>query len=91
VADLLPAEVLSRPKQGFGTPMEEWLRGDFGVRAQDAIHRSSLVERGLLDYDRIDQIFLAHRAGHGDWHKHLWNLYSVSVWHDRWIAGRTAG
>jgi asparagine synthase (glutamine-hydrolysing) len=85
---LLPEEVLSRPKQGFGTPMEEWMRGDFGLRAQEAIRRSSLAERGLLDYDRIDQLFAAHRAGRGDWHKHLWNLYSVSVWHDRWIARR---
>jgi asparagine synthase (glutamine-hydrolysing) len=86
---LLPDEVLSRPKQGFGTPMEEWMRGDFGVRAQQAIRHSSLAERGLLDYDRIDQLFAAHRAGRGDWHKHLWNLYSVSTWHDRWIAGQS--
>jgi asparagine synthase (glutamine-hydrolysing) len=86
---ILPQEVLSRPKQGFGTPMEEWLRGDFGVRAREAIRRSSLAERGLLDYERIDELFAAHRAGRGDWHKHLWSLYSISAWHDRWIAGRS--
>jgi asparagine synthase (glutamine-hydrolysing) len=85
---VLPDAVLSRPKQGFGTPMEEWLRGEFGLEAQDVIRRSSLAERGLLNYDRIDAMFAAHRAGRGDWHKHLWNLYSVSAWHDRWIAGR---
>jgi len=87
---LLPDEILSRPKQGFGTPMEEWMRGDFGVRAQQTIRRSSLAERGLLDYERIDQLFAAHRGRRGDWHKHLWNLYSVSAWHDRWIAGQSA-
>ena len=64
------------------------MRGDFGVAAQAAIRRSSLLERGLLDYGLIDELFAAHRAGRGDWHKHLWNLYNVSVWHDRWIAGR---
>jgi asparagine synthase (glutamine-hydrolysing) len=85
---ILPTEVLSRPKQGFGTPMEEWMRGDFGVRAQDTIRRSSLSGRGLLDYEQVDKLFAAHRAGRGDWHKHLWSLYNVSVWHDRWIAGR---
>ena len=86
---LLPDEILYRPKQGFGTPMEEWMRGDFGVRAQQAIRRSSLAERGLLDYERIDRLFAAHRAGRGDWRKHLWNLYNVSAWHDRWIARRS--
>jgi asparagine synthase (glutamine-hydrolysing) len=88
MSGILPQEVLSRPKQGFGTPMEEWMRGDFGVSAQDAIRCSSLAERGLLDYERIDELFAAHRAGRGDWHKHLWNLYAVSAWHDRWIAQR---
>ena len=65
------------------------MRGEFGIQAQEAIRRSSLAERGLLDYERIDELFAAHRAGRGDWHKHLWNLYNVSVWHDHWIA-RTA-
>jgi asparagine synthase (glutamine-hydrolysing) len=86
---VLPEKVIDRPKQGFGTPMEEWLRGDFGRRAQEVVQRSSLRELGLLDYPRVDRMFAAHRAGRGDWSKHIWNLYSVSAWHDRWIAGRT--
>ena len=56
---LLPDEVLSRPKQGFGTPMEEWMRGDFGARTQEEIRRSSLADRGLLDYERVDELFAA--------------------------------
>lgn len=85
---ILPDEIIDRPKQGFGTPMEEWLRGPFGATAQAAVHASSLRERGLLNYGQIDRLFAAHRADRGDWSKHLWNLYTVSIWHDRWIAGR---
>jgi asparagine synthase (glutamine-hydrolysing) len=88
MAGLLPEEILTRPKQGFGTPMQEWMRGPFGQQAQAEIKASSLAERGLLDYNLIDALFTAHRAGRGDWHKHLWNLYTVSLWHDRWIAGQ---
>ena len=86
--DALPAEVLERPKQGFGSPMEEWLRGDFGRHAQQAVRDSALRERRLLDYDVVDGLFAAHAAGRGDWSKHLWNVYCVSRWYDRWIAGR---
>ena len=86
VEGLLPREILERKKQGFGAPMEEWLREDFGRRAQEAVRRSSLAERELLDYDEVDRLFEAHRAGRGDWSKHLWNLYSISSWHDRWVA-----
>jgi asparagine synthase (glutamine-hydrolysing) len=85
---LLPDDIIDRPKQGFGTPMKEWLRGPFGARAQVQVRSSSLSERGLLDYDIVDRLFAAHRAGRGDWSTHLWNLYTVSAWHDRWIAGR---
>jgi asparagine synthase (glutamine-hydrolysing) len=83
---ILPDEIIDRPKQGFGTPMEEWLRGPFGAVAHAAVRASSLRERALLNYGQIDQLFSAHRAHRGDWSKHLWNLYTVSVWHDRWIA-----
>jgi asparagine synthase (glutamine-hydrolysing) len=84
--DTLPPEVLARPKQGFGSPMEEWLRGDFGHDAQAAVRGSALAERELLDYDVVDSLFAAHRRGRGDWSKHLWNLYCVSRWYDRWVA-----
>ena len=59
--DALPPEVLARPKQGFGSPMEEWLRGDFGRDAQAAVRGSELAERELLDYDVVDRLFAAHR------------------------------
>lgn len=84
--DRLPDEVLNRPKQGFGTPMAEWLRGPFGLVARDAVRSSTLAERGLLDYAGIDSLFAAHQRGRADWSYHLWNLYNVSAWHDRWIA-----
>lgn len=84
--DALPPEILARPKQGFGSPMEEWLRGAFGRDAQAAVRGSRLAERGLLDYDVIDRLFEAHRRGRGDWSKHLWNVYCVSRWYDRWVA-----
>jgi asparagine synthase (glutamine-hydrolysing) len=90
VDGLIPPEIIRRPKQGFGTPMREWLRGEFGRRAQREVRGSSLAERGLLDYELVDRLFAAHRAGAGSWEYHLWNLYSVSVWHDHWVAGRTA-
>jgi asparagine synthase (glutamine-hydrolysing) len=84
--DALPPEILARPKQGFGSPMEEWLRGAFGRDAEAAVRGSALVERELLDYDVIGRLFAAHRRGRGDWSKHLWNLYCVSRWYDRWMA-----
>ena len=84
----LPDVVLDRPKQGFGTPMDAWLRGPFGERARETVRRSGLVSEGYLDGPRVDELFRAHLAG-GDWSYHLWNVYNASAWFDHWIAGRT--
>ena len=81
---------MNRPKQGFSAPVSEWFREELGERARREIRNSSLAERGLLDYDAIDELWRAHRAGRGDWAFQLWNIYNVSAWHDYWIAGRVA-
>jgi asparagine synthase (glutamine-hydrolysing) len=89
VDPLLPPGIAHRTKQGFGAPVAEWFRGELGRRAQLEIRGSSLAERGLLDYERIDELWAAHRSGRADWSFQLWNLYNVSAWHDHWVAGRT--
>ncbi len=88
VDGLLPSNIVHRTKQGFGAPVSEWFRGELGTRAQREIRESSLAERGLLDYARIDELWEAHRSGRADWSFQLWNLYNVSAWHDHWVAGR---
>ena len=90
VEDLLPHDLIYRQKQGFGAPVSEWFRGELGERAQREIKNSSLADRGLLDYDRIDEMWKAHRGGL-EWSFQLWNLYNVSAWHDYWVAGRSLG
>jgi asparagine synthase (glutamine-hydrolysing) len=88
VRDILPPEILNRRKQGFGTPMVEWLRGPFGERAQDTVTRSSLIETGAIRLAPVRRLFAEHRSGRSDWSYQLWNVYNVCAWHDRWIAGR---
>ncbi len=88
VEGVIPSNIVNRPKQGFGAPVAEWFRGEFGLRAQREIAQSSLAERGLLNYDYVDELWRRHRTGRGSWAPQLWNLYNVSVWHDYWIAGR---
>ena len=83
------SEIVYRKKQGFGAPVSEWFRGELGERAQRQIRESSLAERGLLDYDAIDELWAPTASGRGDWAFQLWNLYNVSAWHDYWVAGRT--
>jgi asparagine synthase (glutamine-hydrolysing) len=89
VDGLIPHEIAYRRKQGFGAPVAEWFQGELGRRVQREIRQSSLAERGLLDYDRLDEMWSEHRSGPVNWGFHLWNIYNVSAWHDHWVAKRS--
>ncbi|MEO7971052.1 MAG: asparagine synthase (glutamine-hydrolyzing) [bacterium] len=83
---VLPADLLYRPKRGFGAPIREWFRGDGGAALGGMIMNSSMRSRNLFDYDFIARLIEEHRRGARDWSFHLWALLNVSLWYDRWIG-----
>jgi asparagine synthase (glutamine-hydrolysing) len=79
VADLVPAEIIERPKHGFGVPLGDWFRGE--LRA--------LVEELLLDRPRLGRRLRAeairalvddHMSGRGDRGHQLWTLLMLELW-----------
>ena len=48
LADVLPREVLHRPKRGFGAPMGAWLKGALSEMLDSALSRRAPEARGLL-------------------------------------------
>ena len=85
VADLLPDEIIHRKKMGFAAPFEQWLKGDFGIRAEDTIMNCELVKNKTLHKDYITARFKEHRAGQADHALHIWTLFNLCAWHDHWI------
>ena len=85
VADLLPDEIIHRKKMGFAAPVEQWLKGDFGIRAEDTIINCELVKNKILQKDYITARFKEHRAGQADHALHIWTLFNLCAWHDHWI------
>ena len=83
---ILPNDILYRPKMGFGAPMAEWLKGDFGNQAEATVLRSSLMKDGYFNQEQIAQQFKAHRDGRKNNALHLWLLFNLTAWHDLWIG-----
>ena len=62
--DRLPADILTRPKQGFGTPVRAWLQGEARDMMADLTARDTVAARGLFDADAVAALredFLARR------------------------------
>ena len=55
VRDVLPPEILSRPKRGFGAPVGEWERALF-ARYGDSLRGGFLVSTGALDPSTIEML-----------------------------------
>ncbi len=90
VADLLPDEIINRKKMGFAAPVEQWLKGEFGNRAEAIILNSELVTNKTLNRSYIENRFKEHRAGSADHALHIWTLFNLCAWHDHWIRKRPA-
>jgi asparagine synthase (glutamine-hydrolysing) len=87
--EVLPADIIYRKKVGFGAPMREWLRGDFGRAAERTVMGSRLRDEGYFNYDFIARMFARHRGG-ADHALPLWTIYNLTAWYDHWIDGTRA-
>lgn len=90
VSDLLPADLIWRPKQGFGTPVSDWFRGPLGDELSQRLESSAIHDLGYLDRGEIRKLVDLHRSGRAERSFQLWNLLNLSVWFDHWIAGEPA-
>ena len=79
VADLIPREILERPKRGFGVPLDRWFRGDLApyVRAM-LCGRESHVRRHLAA-PGIDALIAEHQAGAGNHGDAIWSLLTLEI------------
>ncbi len=69
----LPRDILYRPKQGFVTPIAEWLRGPLSGSAR-GIATGSLAQTGFFNPKAIAALAEAHIAGRADHSRTLWQL-----------------
>lgn len=85
VEGLIPDEIIYRKKMGFGAPMAQWLRGDFGKIVQERVLGSGLLKREFFNRDYIQSLFNQHAMGASDYSLYIWTLFNLTAWYDYWI------
>ncbi len=70
----LPDQILFRPKQGFVTPIAEWLRGPLAGEAKAISSSAALARTGWFDSRKLAGLAEAHIAGRSDHSRLLWQL-----------------
>ena len=87
VRDLLPAEVLSRPKWGFTPPMSDWLRTIYRPLLERWLSPSYVAQVGVCQPQAVARLVDEHLNKRGYHLKVLWALLTFHLWHALFIDG----
>lgn len=77
--DLLPSEILTRPKRGFGVPLDRWFRDDLNAYVNSRLGTADARIRQHLSGEAVDRVIAQHASGT---HRHghvLWTLLTLEV------------
>lgn len=77
--DILPSEILERPKQGFQLPMGDWMKAELREVVEDTLSEYSVNKRGLFHSKGIRELyrgFLQHRYPY----ESLWQFVVLELW-----------
>jgi asparagine synthase (glutamine-hydrolysing) len=77
---LVPDEILSRGKWGFGVPIRRWFRGPLRDSVIEVLRDRKTLERGLWDARFVDALYDEHRRGRRDQSLRLWALVMLELW-----------
>lgn len=80
----VPAEIVERPKMGFGVPINKWLRTELRVWASELLDSQLLQEQGYFHAEPIVRMWHEHVAGTSDRSTELWPVLMFQAWLQEW-------
>jgi asparagine synthase (glutamine-hydrolysing) len=84
---VLPREIIYRPKSGFGVPLRQWLLGPLDPLVRDTLSPSRLAARGIFDVSAVDRLICANREGRIDASYTIFALLCLELWCEQYLDG----
>ena len=81
---LVPAELIDRPKMGFGIPRAEWLRTGMKEMVVDTLTDTTASQRGWFNSTEVRKVIDVHMAGE-DKDNLLWPMLMLELWARTWL------
>jgi asparagine synthase (glutamine-hydrolysing) len=81
IADLVPAEIINRPKQGFGVPIQTWINQQLRERIRETLNDPRTLQRGYVSRRHVELLLEEHERGRRDHAMGLWSLLMLELWH----------
>jgi asparagine synthase (glutamine-hydrolysing) len=81
LGDRLPPELLTRPKMGFGVPIELWFRGPLRELIHDHLLGRRFLERGVVSESFVRYLLAEHESGRRSNHSQIYALLMLELWY----------
>ncbi len=79
--DLLPDEILNRPKMGFGIPLGAWFRGGLKNFWEEHVLSPKALARGYFNEATLRGLWAENQSGKRDHGYRLWALLMLELFH----------
>lgn len=80
----VPRELIDRPKQGFGIPLADWLRGPLKEWASELLSDRSTVIGEMLNHTAVGRVWADHVTGRDNQAYRLWIILMLQAWAREW-------
>lgn len=84
LSDILPREILDRPKQGFQFPMEDWMRKALKPIVDDTFSEESVKKRGLFSHTTLGRLYKDFQDGAYPYEV-IWQFSMLELWMRRFL------
>jgi asparagine synthase (glutamine-hydrolysing) len=79
VADLLPPELLNRPKRGFGIPLDRWMRTDLASMLTGTLGSDASLVGDHVHRAAVQRLIDEHQRGAANHGHALWTLLTLEL------------
>jgi asparagine synthase (glutamine-hydrolysing) len=79
-SNLVPSDVFTRRKHGFGVPIGRWFRGELGEIFKDEVLSHDARSAEVLQRNALERLYREHFAGEQDHGSRLWTVLTLERW-----------
>jgi asparagine synthase (glutamine-hydrolysing) len=81
-----PPELFDRPKMGFNTPMDRWLRGPLRDWGEAQLAAPRLSREGFFDVREVRRLWNEHQQRKRDRAYMLWGILMFQAWYETFLV-----
>jgi asparagine synthase (glutamine-hydrolysing) len=79
----LPQQLTDRPKQGFGSPIRQWLSGALRQWADELLSLEHLRQQGIFNAEYVHQLWQQCIKNPKKSHSRIWTILMFQAWHQK--------